>query len=96
MVTAISAGISEMVNSAFDESRCEAEHTEVKHEGKIAALWVGHTCAEQLLCEAHFKCAVDVWIPRHKHTVATIGYIICADCNRKFLTAEEFVTVYPL
>ncbi|SIC59472.1 Uncharacterised protein [Mycobacteroides abscessus subsp. abscessus] len=35
-------------------------------------------------------------IPRHNLKIAMIGHITCALCDRKFLTAEEFVKVYPL
>ncbi|SKU88416.1 Uncharacterised protein [Mycobacteroides abscessus subsp. massiliense] len=94
MATVTEADVSHLVESAFDE--CGSTNNDVEHQGKIAALWVGHTCATYLMCEAHFKRAIDVHIPRHNLKIAQIGHITCALCDRKFLTAEEFVKVYPL
>ncbi|SIL62114.1 hypothetical protein [Mycobacteroides abscessus] len=94
MTTTTEADVSQLVESAFDE--CGSTAKEVQHQGKIAGLWVGHTCANYLLCEAHLKRAIEVHIPRHKRKVEKFGHIICAECNHKFLTNQEFVTVYPL
>ncbi|SHX06627.1 Uncharacterised protein [Mycobacteroides abscessus subsp. abscessus] len=96
MATATETDVSQLVEAAFDDCRCGSTTKEVQHQGKIAGLWVGHTCANYLLCEAHLKRAIEVCIPRHKRKVEKFGHIICAECNHKFPTNQEFVTVYPL
>ncbi|NGX08761.1 hypothetical protein UI24_16860 [Mycobacteroides franklinii] len=96
MATATEADVSQLVESAFDECRCGSTTKDVKHQGKIAGLWVGHTCANYLLCEAHLKRAIQVVIPRHKLKITKVGYITCTECNQVFRSAEAFVTVYPL
>ncbi|QSM04652.1 hypothetical protein PROPHIGD54-2_52 [Mycobacterium phage prophiGD54-2] len=96
MATATEPDASQLVEAAFDECRCGSTTKDIKHQGKIAGLWVGHTCANYLLCEAHLTRVIQVVIPRHKFKIVTIGHITCAECNQKFFTAEEFVTVYPL
>ncbi|OHU64015.1 hypothetical protein [Mycobacteroides chelonae] len=96
MATATDTDVAHLVDAAFDECVCGSINKVIPHHGKIAALWVGHTCATYLMCEAHFKRAVEVSIPRHKRKIAMVGHITCTDCHRIFRTAEEFVTVYPL
>lgn len=96
MATATEVDVAQLVDSAFDECNCGSTNKEVQHQGKIAGLWVGHTCATYLICEAHFKWAVEVTIPRRKRKLERFGHIVCAECGQKFLTVEEFITAYPL
>lgn len=96
MATATEVDVAQLVESAFDECRCESDRTEVKHKGKIAGLWVGHTCAQQLICEAHFKFAVDVTLPRRRRKIEIRGSIQCAVCLQTFYALDDFVKVIPV
>ncbi|OQW34535.1 MAG: hypothetical protein A4E20_10975 [Nitrospira sp. SG-bin2] len=82
------------VDSAFEEMECICIHSD--HGGAQVAYYIGHGCADGMLCQAHMKYYLEQYRPGIVALIGQWGGVTCSKCNKRFYSIEHHHKVYPL